>query len=83
MGPGSLVYGFDFYHDEVDSSGYNSDLLGGPRTEVLPMADDSDYDLFGAYAQYRWKPIDRFELRTVAIDAKAPSTTSAAMPRSF
>ncbi len=62
VGPGTLVYGFDYYHDEVNTSGYNSNLLGGPRTEVLPMADDSDYDLFGAYAQYQWKPIDRFEL---------------------
>ena len=30
LGPGSLVYGLDFYHDEVDSDGYQSDLLGGP-----------------------------------------------------
>ncbi len=62
VGPGSLVYGVDFYHDEVDSSGFQSDLLGGPRTESLPVADDSDYDLFGAYAQYAWKPVEQFEL---------------------
>jgi hemoglobin/transferrin/lactoferrin receptor protein len=62
LGPGSLVYGFDFYHDEVDSDGYQSDLLGGPRSESLPVADDSDYDLFGTYAQYLWKPVDQFEL---------------------
>ena len=62
VGPGLLVYGFDFYHDEVDSSGYQSDLLGGPRTESLPVADDSQYDLFGAYAQYLWKPVDRLEI---------------------
>jgi hemoglobin/transferrin/lactoferrin receptor protein len=62
LGPGSLIYGFDFYHDEVDSSGYHSNLVGGPRTEVLPIADDSDYDLFGAYAQYVWKPNERLEI---------------------
>ena len=62
VGLGTLVYGFDFYHDEVDSSGYQSDLIGGARTESLPVADDSNYDLFGVYAQYAWKPIERFEL---------------------
>ncbi len=62
VGPGTLVYGFDFYHDEVDSSGYQSDLLGGPRKETLPVADNSDYDLFGAYAQYAWKPVERLEI---------------------
>ncbi len=62
VGPGSLVYGFDFYHDEVGSSGYRSNALGGPRAEVLPVADDSDYDLFGSYCQYVFKPTDRFEL---------------------
>ena len=62
VGPGSLVYGLDYYHDEVDSSGFQSDLLGGPRTESLPIADDSEYDLLGTYAQYLWKPVDKFEL---------------------
>ena len=62
IGPGALVYGFDFYHDDVDSSGYTSNALGGPRAELLPVADDSDYDLFGIYSQYIFKPIDRFEL---------------------
>ena len=62
VGPGSLVYGFDFYHDDVDSSGYTSNALGGPRTESLPVADDSDYDLFGVYSQYVFKPTDRFVL---------------------
>ncbi len=62
VGPGSLVYGFDFYHDAVDSSGYRSNALGGPRAESLPVADDSEYDLFGVYSQYIFKPTDRFEL---------------------
>lgn len=62
VGPGALVYGMDFYHDEVDSDGYRSNAIGGPRTESLPVADDSQYDVFGAYAQYTWKPVERFEI---------------------
>ncbi len=62
VGPGSLVYGLDYYHDDVDSYGYKSDGLGGPRSESLPIADDSEYDLFGAYAQYVWKPVERLEI---------------------
>lgn len=62
LGPGNLVYGFDYYHDSVNTAGYQSDLLGGPRTESLPIADDSNYDLLGVFSQYTWKPIERFEL---------------------
>jgi len=66
VGPGSLVYGMDLCHDEVDSSGYRSELFGGQRTESLPIADDSRYDLFGAYAQYIWNPVERLEITTGA-----------------
>ncbi len=62
VGPGSLVYGLDYYHDEVDSDGYQSDLLGGPRKESLPVADDSDYNLLGVYSQYIWKPVEPLEI---------------------
>jgi hemoglobin/transferrin/lactoferrin receptor protein len=62
VGPGALVYGLDFYHDEVESEGYKSDLIGGPRAESLPIADDSEYNLFGIYSQYVWKPIDPLEI---------------------
>ncbi|MBC8127053.1 MAG: TonB-dependent receptor, partial [Gloeobacteraceae cyanobacterium ES-bin-144] len=62
LGPGALVYGLDFYHDEVASEGYRSNLLGGPRSESLPVADDSDYNLFGVYSQYVWKPIEPLEI---------------------
>ena len=74
VGPGSLVYGFDFYHDDVNSSGYTSNALGGPRAEVLPVADDSDYDLFGVYSQYVFKPTDRFELTAGARYTHAEAT---------
>jgi len=62
VGPGSLVYGLDFYHDDVNSSGYQTNLANSNRRESLPVADDSEYDLFGAFVQYAWKPVERFEL---------------------
>lgn len=61
-GPGSLIYGVDFYHDDVDSGGYQTNAANSNRRESLPVADDSEYDLFGAYLQYQWKPAERFEL---------------------
>ena len=63
LGPGELVYGFDYYHDEVDSAGYRdrgAGLLYDPS--FRPVADDSEYDLFGAFAQYAWRPIEGLEV---------------------
>ncbi|MGB0991866.1 MAG: TonB-dependent receptor plug domain-containing protein, partial [Akkermansiaceae bacterium] len=54
LGTGSLVYGFDYYHDEVDSSGSRTGR--DPRSQ-RPIADDASYDLLGAFAQYRWTPL--------------------------
>jgi len=62
VGPGKLIYGFDFYHDEINSSGYRNNAAGTSYREVLPVADDSEYDLFGAFGQYVWKPVDRLEV---------------------
>jgi hemoglobin/transferrin/lactoferrin receptor protein len=62
VGPGTLVYGFDFYHDDVNSAGSQNNVAGTNYLESLPIADDSTYDLLGAYAQYAWKPIERFEI---------------------
>ncbi|MGL5017352.1 MAG: TonB-dependent receptor plug domain-containing protein [Luteolibacter sp.] len=62
MGPGTLVYGMDYYHDEVDSSGFRNNLAGTKYQESLPVADDSDYDLLGIYSQYLWKPVDKVEI---------------------
>lgn len=60
---GSLLYGFDFYHDSVVSDSRRDRGKGfafDPASR--PVADDSSYDLFGAYAQYI-RPIgDKFEL---------------------
>jgi hemoglobin/transferrin/lactoferrin receptor protein len=65
-GPGTLVYGIDFYHDDVDSSGYRNNAAGTKYRESLPVADDSEYDLFGAFAQYVWKPVEAMEITTGA-----------------
>ncbi|MDP3848980.1 MAG: TonB-dependent receptor [Luteolibacter sp.] len=61
-GPGSFVYGLDYYRDEVDSSGYQVNAAGTNFRESLPVADDSSYDLFGAFAQYTWKPVEQWEI---------------------
>lgn len=66
IGPGTLVYGFDFYHDEVESSGFKDNTAGTKYKEVLPVADDSNYDLFGVFTQYVWKPMDALEITTGA-----------------
>jgi hemoglobin/transferrin/lactoferrin receptor protein len=62
LGPGALLYGIDFYRDDVDSSGFQSNAIGGPRKELLAIADDSTYDLLGIYSQYTWKPIESLEI---------------------
>jgi hemoglobin/transferrin/lactoferrin receptor protein len=64
IGPGTLLYGFDFYHDQVNSSGYKMKSSGASYQEVLPVADDSEYDLLGAYVQYAWKPVEAVEITT-------------------
>jgi hemoglobin/transferrin/lactoferrin receptor protein len=61
-GPGTVVYGFDYYHDDVDASGYQKKANGSNSKEDLPVADDSQYDLFGAFGQYVWKPVDPLEI---------------------
>jgi hemoglobin/transferrin/lactoferrin receptor protein len=66
VGPGKLVYGFDYYHDEVDSSGSRNNLAGTKYAENLPIADDSEYDLLGAYAQYVWQATERLEITSGA-----------------
>lgn len=62
LGPGALVYGLDYYRDEVESSGYQTNPADTNRRESLPIGDDSDYDLLGLYGQYVWKPMERLEI---------------------
>ena len=59
---GTWVYGFDYYRDEVDSSGFNSRNDGSGYAEALPLADDSSYDLLGVFGQYIWRPTDAWEI---------------------
>lgn len=71
---GNLVYGFDFYHDQVDSSGSRNNSAGTAYQELLPIADDSDYDLFGMFAQYTWNPIEPLEITAGARHTRAEAT---------
>ncbi|MFK7849778.1 MAG: TonB-dependent receptor plug domain-containing protein [Akkermansiaceae bacterium] len=64
IGPGRLVYGFDYYRDEVDSSGSRNNAVGTAFSESLPVADRSSYDLLGIFSQYQWDVSDRLELTT-------------------
>lgn len=61
-GPGRFVYGFDFYQDRVDTAGYQTNAADTNRREVLPLADNSRYDLFGVFAQYAWQATNRLEI---------------------
>ncbi len=61
---GTLSYGIEYYHDEVESHfrEYNDD--GSLRTVRPrgPVADDASYDLLGFYLQDRFQPVDRLEV---------------------
>jgi hemoglobin/transferrin/lactoferrin receptor protein len=50
-GIGSLTYGFDYYHDDVDSF-LDRGAAQTPADEIQgPVADDATYDLAGVYIQ--------------------------------
>lgn len=60
---GALTYGIDIYHDSVNSTASRNRGLGfvfDPSNR--PIADDSSYDLLGAYAQYIRPFGEKFEL---------------------
>ncbi|MBC7978965.1 MAG: TonB-dependent receptor, partial [Armatimonadetes bacterium] len=59
---GTLIYGLDHYHDSVDSTASRDRGAGFTFDPAnRPLADDSSYDLFGAYAQYIRPFEDKFE----------------------
>lgn len=62
LGPGSLVYGCDFYRDAVDAAGWSNNAAGKSFKEKLPVADDSSYDTLGFFSQYTWKPVAPLEI---------------------
>ena len=55
IGPGTLVYGFDYYHDEAESVAFRNGVL---RPSDRPVADGSTYQLLGVYSQYEWRPVE-------------------------
>lgn len=59
---GTWVYGFDYYRDEVDSRGYDNNNAGTAYAVALPLADNSSYDLLGAFGQYIWRPTEAWEI---------------------
>jgi hemoglobin/transferrin/lactoferrin receptor protein len=50
---GAINYGFDHYHDNVDSFQRDFNADGSPRSNGIqgPLADNANYDLFGAFLQ--------------------------------
>lgn len=59
---GHLVYGADYYHDNVDS--WRTDYQGGVPTRRIQGAvgDDSSYDLLGIFLQNEAKLSERVDL---------------------
>jgi hemoglobin/transferrin/lactoferrin receptor protein len=55
IGPGTMVYGIDFYQDEADSAASRNGVY---RPSDRPVADGSTYQLLGAYSQYEWRPVE-------------------------
>ncbi len=54
LGNGEVVWGLDYYHDEVNSN------ANEPRRR--PVADDSSYDTLGVFGQYKWDVNDRWRV---------------------
>ena len=54
---GTLSYGVEYYHDEVNSFGRNYNADGSLRSidSRGPVADDASYDLLGIYLQDEFK----------------------------
>ncbi len=58
LGPGNLLWGTDYYHDEVDTEGFRN---GAPRPANRPVADDSTYDSLGIFAAWSKEVEERYE----------------------
>jgi len=62
-GPAQLLYGFDYYRDDIDSyrRDYNAD--GSLRAVRIqgPVADDASYDLAGLFVQAKFDLTPRLE----------------------
>jgi hemoglobin/transferrin/lactoferrin receptor protein len=63
VGLGELVYGLDYYHDDVESDTLRNSGAGlVNRPGARPIADDAHYDMLGVFANYQWSPADRWQL---------------------
>jgi hemoglobin/transferrin/lactoferrin receptor protein len=63
LADGSLTYGFDMYHDSLDSTASRNTGSGYVfRPGDRPVGNDACYDLLGAYAQYIRPFGEKFEL---------------------
>lgn len=63
-GIGTLTYGLEYYHDQVQSWGSDFNADGSLRSlrSRGPVADDSTYDLLGIYLQDQFRPVDPLEI---------------------
>lgn len=58
IGGGSLLWGADYYYDDVSSAGFRN---GAPRPQNRPVADDATYETLGIFAQYKKELSEQFE----------------------
>jgi hemoglobin/transferrin/lactoferrin receptor protein len=54
---GNIVWGADYYHDEVASQGFRN---GAIHASNRPVADDATYDSLGLFANYTGETGERF-----------------------
>ena len=61
---GTLSYGVEYYHDEVQSwgSAYRADGSFDKTLPRGPVADDSSYDLLGLHVQDQFQVTEKFEV---------------------
>lgn len=68
---GTLTYGVDHYHDEIESYSSTNPIQG-------QVADDSSYDLIGAYAQHEFAATDTVDV-TLGVRAEYAEADAGAL----
>jgi len=61
---GRIIYGFDYYQDQVDSfkDKYDNNWNYTSSSVQGPVGDDAQYDTFGAYLQDVWNLNEKWDL---------------------